>query len=58
MGRGIATVEVATEFQQRSILQLTKKIYQQAFTECWGHSGNVKLKDQAHLQGECRVLGR
>lgn len=51
-------VEVATEFQQRSILQLTKKIYQQAFTECWAHSGNVKLKDQAHLQGECRVLGR
>ena len=35
-----------------------KKTNQQASPECWGHSCNVKLKDQAHLQGECRGLGR
>ena len=57
-GGGRPGMEIATKFQDRSLFQLAKKINQQASPECWGHSCNVKLKDQAHLQGECRGLGR
>lgn len=52
------------QFQERSISQgslgnnyPSQQINQQAFTGRWGHSGNVKLKDQAVCKESAKSSG-
>ena len=58
VGRGKARDGNSNRVSGQIHISACKKINQQASPECWGHSCNVKLEDQAHLQGECRGLGR